>query len=340
MKFVNIFFLLLLLSTFQPVSYAEIELNSEKKANNSFIVAELKDAPDAVQIDNNLLKESALPWWGWALLLFIVCFLLGIIAVLGGVGGGVLFVPIVGSFFPFHMDFVRATGLLLALSGALSSTPSLLRSGMINLRLGMPLALVASISSILGAYVGLMLPVNIVQIALGLTILCIVVVMFTSKKSEFPDVEKSDLIAEAFQMNGIYYDQSIGREIQWKVHRTPLGLVLFFLIGILAGMFGLGAGWANVPVLNQVMGAPLKVSVSSSAFILSVADTTAAWVYINKGAMVPMIVTPSLIGIMLGAKIGVRLLKKTKPEHIKKVVILILIIASLRSLLKGFKIWN
>ena len=31
----------------------------------------------------------------------------------------------------------------------------------------------------------------------------------------------------------------------------------------MAGMFGLGAGWANVPVLNLLMGVPLKVSVGT-----------------------------------------------------------------------------
>ncbi len=46
-------------------------------------------------------------WWVWVLLLFVFSFVLGIFAVLAGVGGGVLFVPIVSSFFPFHLDFVR-----------------------------------------------------------------------------------------------------------------------------------------------------------------------------------------------------------------------------------------
>ena len=32
-------------------------------------------------------------------------------------GGGVLFVPIVGGFFPFNIDFVRGAGLLVALAG-------------------------------------------------------------------------------------------------------------------------------------------------------------------------------------------------------------------------------
>jgi len=55
-------------------------------------------------------------WWVWPLALFVVCFALGIVAVPAGVGGGVLFVPIVSGFFPFHLDFVRGAGLLVALA--------------------------------------------------------------------------------------------------------------------------------------------------------------------------------------------------------------------------------
>ena len=84
---------------------------------------------------------STVPWWIWPIALFAVTFLLGIVAVIAGVGGGVLFVPIVGSFFPFHLDFVRGAGLLLALAGTLSAGPTLLRSGFASLRLAMPLAL-------------------------------------------------------------------------------------------------------------------------------------------------------------------------------------------------------
>src|SRR5688572_33296278 len=117
------------------------------------------------------------PWWAWPLALFVVCFFLGIIAVPAGVGGGVLFVPIVAGFFPFHLDFVRGAGLLVALSGALAAGPRLLESGLANLRLALPLALVASASSIGGALLGLALPTQVVQVALGLTILGIVAIM-------------------------------------------------------------------------------------------------------------------------------------------------------------------
>ena len=280
-----------------------------------------------------------LAWWVWPIMLLITTFFLGIVAVLGGVGGGVLFVPIVSGFFPFHLDFVRGAGLLVALTGALAAGPGLLKTGLASLRLTAPLALIASASAIVGATVGLALPTNFVQIALGITILSIVLLMWKAKQSEYPHVPKADNLSSALRINGIYYEPSTKKTINWQVHRTPTGLLLFVVIGLMAGMFGLGAGWANVPVLNLLMGAPLKLSVATSKFTLSVVDTSAAWVYINQGAILVMITVPSIIGIMLGSLLGVRLLKKIRASMIHKIVIMMLLLAGSRSLLKGLEIW-
>jgi uncharacterized membrane protein YfcA len=103
----------------------------------------------------------------------------------------------------------------------------------------------------------------------------------------------------------------------------------------MAGMFGLGAGWANVPVLNLLMGVPLKISVATSKFLLSITDTSAAWVYMNKGCVIPLMVVPSVVGIMLGSFVGVRALKIAKPTFIRWVVIGILALSGLRALAKG-----
>jgi uncharacterized membrane protein YfcA len=274
-------------------------------------------------------------WWFWPLVLLIVTFIMGILAVLGGVGGGVLFVPIISGFFPFHLDFVRGTGLLVALSGALAAGPGLLKMNLASLRLAIPVALIASTCAIIGAMIGLALPTNIVQISLGVTILGICILMLTAKKSTFPDVPQADRLSSALRICGVYQEASTGEIIDWKVHRTPLGLALFVLIGIMAGMFGLGAGWANVPALNLLMGAPLKISVATSKFLLSITDTSAAWIYMNKGCVIPLMVVPSLVGIMLGSFVGVRLLKIAKPTFIRWMVIVILAFAGAKALSKG-----
>lgn len=277
-------------------------------------------------------------WWLWPIVLFAATFAMGIVAVLAGVGGGVLFVPIVSAFFPFHLDFVRAAGLLIALTSALSAAPTLLSNGLANLRLAMPLALVGSITSIVGAVVGLALPTQTVQAALGLAILAIALVMWRSGRSEHPHVARPDALGRALGMHGVYHDPALGREVCWQVHRTPAGLVAFGAIGVLAGLFGLGAGWANVPALNLLMGAPLKLSVGTSGLILSVVDTSAAWVYLNRGAVLPIVVVPSLIGVMLGARLGAQLLPRTPAYMVKRIVLAVLVLAGARALLRGFGI--
>ncbi|HEX7221345.1 MAG TPA: sulfite exporter TauE/SafE family protein [Burkholderiales bacterium] len=277
-------------------------------------------------------------WWAWPIALFAVTFAMGIVAVLAGVGGGVLFVPIVSAFFPFHLDFVRAAGLLIALTSALSAAPSLLANGLASMRLAMPLALIGSVTSVIGALVGLALPTEAVQIALGATILGIATLMWRAGKSEHPHVPQPDALGAALGMHGVYHDPALGRDVAWQVHRTPAAFFVFGAIGVLAGMFGLGAGWANVPALNLLMGAPLKLAVGTSGFVLSVVDTSAAWIYLNRGAVLPMIVVPSLIGVMLGAKLGARLLRVAQASVVRKIVLTVLFVAGGRALLKGLGI--
>jgi uncharacterized membrane protein YfcA len=279
--------------------------------------------------------SDAVAWWVWPLVLLVVTFLMGIVAVLGGVGGGVLFVPIISGFFPFHLDFVRGCGLLVALCGALAAGPGLLKANLASLRLAIPMALIASSCAIVGAMLGLALPTHVIQTALGATILGIVVLMLMAKKSVMPEVEKADSLASTLRIYGVYTEESTGEKVSWKVHRTPTGMLLFIGVGVMAGMFGLGAGWANVPVLNLLMGAPLKISVATSKFLLSITDTSAAWIYLNKGCVIPMMVVPSLVGIMLGSFIGVRILRVAKPTFVRWIVIVLLSFAGAKALTKG-----
>ncbi|MDO9072145.1 MAG: sulfite exporter TauE/SafE family protein [Rubrivivax sp.] len=293
----------------------------------------------AAQAAGAAVGDGGMPWWAWPLALFVVCFLMGIVAVPAGIGGGTLFVPIVGSFFPFHLDFVRGAGLLVALASALAAGPTLLRGGLGSLRLALPLAVLASASSIGGAMLGLAMPADLVQMLLGGVVLGIVALMLVSKKSEFPHVAQPDALSRALALHGVFVDGASGRTVHWQVHRTVPGLFVFLGIGVLAGMFGIGAGWANVPALNLMMGAPLKVSAGTSGLVLSLVDSSAAWVYINRGAVLPMIAVPSVLGMMIGARIGARLLDVLKGSVIRRMVIGVLFFAGLRALLKGTGVW-
>ncbi|EGW39550.1 sulfite exporter TauE/SafE family protein [Desulfosporosinus sp. OT] len=275
------------------------------------------------------------PWWVWPLALLATTFLIGIVAALAGVGGSVLYVPIVSSFFPFNLDFIRGSGLFVALACSLSAAPKLLKSNFASLRLVIPLALLASASSIIGALLGLSLPQSILKTLLGLLITSIAILFIFSKNSEIPKIGHPDALARYLNIGGAYFETSSGKDVTWSVWRLPQGLILFCGIGIIAGMFGIGAGWANVPVLNLLLGAPLKIAVGTSMSLLAITDTSAAWIYLNQGAVLPIITVPSVLGIMAGSRVGVKLLRTAKPKSIRYIVILMLLFAGLKSLLDG-----
>ena len=287
----------------------------------------------------NAADFAAVPWWIWPIALFVVSFLIGIVAVLAGVGGGVLFVPVVGSLFPFHLDFVRGAGLMFALAGTLSAGPPLLRAGMASLRLVMPLALVGSVASFLGALVGLAIATDLLQTMLGALIIAIALLIWRSRSADNANVE-ADALGALLRLEGEFRDPAAGVTIDWRTNQTLLGLAAFAAIGFLGGIFGLGAGFANVPALNLLMAAPLKVAVGSSGLLISVINSSAAWVYIHRGALLPLIVVPSILGVMLGSRIGARLLGITPAPVVRRLVIVVMLLAGVRALTRGLGIWN
>jgi len=280
-------------------------------------------------------SSEMMPWWGWSLLLFAFCFVLGIGAMIAGLGGGILYVPIVSALFPFHLDYVRGAGLLVVLSGALSAAPRLLGSGLASLRLALPMALAGSLGSLIGASVGLALSSNVIEIALGFVLLAIVMLMALTRKADYPLVRHPDPLALRLGIQGSYVDASTGEELKWTVHRLLPGFFMFFTIGLVVGIFGLGAGWANVPALNLLLGAPLKVSVATSMLVIAINGSTASWVYLKQGAVLPVIAVPSVLGMMLGTGIGARVLLKTRAKIIRYIVIAFLFFIGLWQVFSG-----
>lgn len=280
-----------------------------------------------------------------------VCFVIGVVAVMAGVGGGVLFVPLVSAFFSIHVDYVRGAGLLVALVGAIAAAPHLLKMGLSEPRVSVPLALAGSIGSVVGARLGLAVPTEVILLILGVFMILVAIqtglVAFrerrvhdpspnTTDERRYPEPETSDRsmrLEDALGLSGIYRDPRSGQETPWKARRIAFAAVLFVGIGVVGGMLGVGAGWANVPVLASVLTLPLKMAAATSGLIIIANSSAAAWVYIAKGAVRPMIVLPALVGIIGGTRIGARLLGHVQPQVVRLLVIVVLSLAGIRTLI-------
>lgn len=287
------------------------------------------------------VTSGALSWWVWPVILFCATGIIGCIAPLSGLGGGVLFVPLATAFTPFNIDFIRGTGLLLALTSALFSAPQFIRAGLANLKIMTSIASISAIASIIGAIMGLWvtnsLPngENYILIALGAVLFLIFAVMITSKRMDFPPEGKIDGLVAKLGLSGSWFEPNLNKLVEYKPRRLVAGIGLFSAAGFIGGMFGMGAGWVGVPVLNLVMGLPLKAAAATSITIITVNSAAASWPYIANGAMLAMIIVPSILGISLGATIGTRLAMKAKPTFIKYLVIVLMLFCGVINIYKG-----
>ena len=279
----------------------------------------------------------------WVVILFFFTLAIGVIAPIGGVGGGVLFVPLATAFLPFHVDFIRGAGLIMALTSSLSSTPVFMEKGLANLRIVIPLVIVSLVTSIGGSVAGLWLTNRFpagdsyFSVCLGFLLLFIFVVMIFSKRIEFPDVRRSDPLSAKLGLQGSWHEPSLRRMVSYQTTNLPYALLSFAAVGFIAGMFGLGAGWASVPVFNLVMGVPIKVAAATSMALITVNSAAASWVYIASGAVLPLICVPSVLGMSIGARIGAKLAVKTKPLFIKYLIMAVMLFAAVIDIIKGLR---
>jgi len=87
-----------------------------------------------------------------------------------------------------------------------------------------------------------------------------------------------------------------------SLQRPALTAASLFGVGLLSGGFGLGAGWALVPVLNLVASLPLRVAVATSASTFVLADAAGFLAY--SRALVPTVAAPLALGAAVGAHLG------------------------------------
>ncbi len=294
--------------------------------------------------DDVIVGGDSMAWWFWPLFMFVFTLLIGIISPVSGVGGGVLFVPLSTIITPFNIDFIRGAGLVMAVTSALSSVPYLIRKGLANIRIFAIIAPVMVITSVVGGWVGLWVTnaypdgKYLIKVLLGAIILLVFFIMVSSKRVEFPEVSEEDRDSLSKKLNiwGEYYEPDLDAVIEYTTKNTPIAVVTFAVIGFVAGMFGLGAGWANVPVLNMLMGVPIKVATATSMLIIT-ANAPAIGIYLTKGAILPLIVVPSILGITIGARIGAKVAEIIKPKFVRWLVLAILFIAGVLNIIKGLQ---
>ncbi len=274
-------------------------------------------------------------------ILFAASIAIGLLGSLAGVGGGVIFTPLFLAFTAADPDVVRATGLALAMTTSITAGARYLASGLANLRIVLFTSLFMAPATILGAYLGLYvtaaLPQGpaIVRLSLG-AVMFLVVALLSVRRVEWPEVSESDPLARRLGLPSSYWEPSLRRTVEYNVRNTLPSTALLAGVGLIAGLFGLGGGWALVPVYNLAMYLPLKVAVGCSVATLALGGGAAGlWVYLNSGVSMGELAAVVVPGVMLGASVGSRVALRVKARVMRYAVILVMVASAVQLIFKG-----
>ncbi|MHC4861499.1 MAG: sulfite exporter TauE/SafE family protein, partial [Planctomycetota bacterium] len=281
--------------------------------------------------------------WAWLFGFFLLSFAIALVAVIGGIGGGVLFTPFMLAFTNVDSLIVRATGLIVAMFSGLVSTGPFMRRGLANLRICVFCAAAYGVGAFSGAQGAIYVAKHLgetgeglVRLALGV-ILCSLAVYFIvgGKKIEWPEVKRTDGFTGWLKLSQPYYEVSLGKVVDYPLTRA--GGVLFAIVGVgvLSGFFGLGAGWAIVPAQNVIMAVPLKVAAANSGVLLGMGDCIGVWPYLHNGAIIPLFAAPWLVGQVLGGLLGALILIRVKAGFVRFLLIGFMFFACFGLLMKG-----
>lgn len=295
----------------------------------------------SAETDPDAMSGGAI--WGWLFGFFFLSFAIAMVAVIGGIGGGVLFTPFMLAFTPVDSLIVRATGLIVAMFSGLVSTGLFMKTGLANLRICIYCAAAYGIGAFIGAQGAILVAQHlgatgegVIRIALG-GILCALAVYFLlgGKKIEWPEVKKTDRFTGFLKLSQPYYELSLGKVIDYPLKNAAWVSFAIIGVGLLSGFFGLGAGWAIVPAQNVIMAVPLKVAAANSGVLLGMGDCIGVWPYLLMGAIIPIFAAPWLVGQVLGGLLGAMILVRVKAGFVRFLLIGFMFFSCFGLLTKG-----
>ncbi len=277
--------------------------------------------------------------------LFLLGLLVAVVAVISGIGGGVIYTPLLLAFTPLHSVIVRATGLCVALFSGIVSSGIFLSRGVGNLKI----AVLCNLGYSAGGFLGARMAIHTAQrmgergegfIRITLGALVVLLATYFARgglKREWPEVRRVDRFTVRLRLCHPYYEPSLGRVVECVVTRAGWGLAMMTFIGFVAGFFGLGAGWAIVPALNFIMGVPLKMAAAISNVIIGIGEPLTIAPYLSEGAVVAVLVAPLIVGHVIGGVLGAQLLVHVRSASIRIALIGVLFYTSFGLWINGLR---
>jgi uncharacterized membrane protein YfcA len=269
-------------------------------------------------------------------LLFVVSIIAGFVGAMSGMGGGIILVPAL-TFFGMDIKHAIAVSIVSVIATSSGSASAYVRDRITNLKVGMFLEMFTIVGALAGAAITLVSGRRLLFILFGLVLLFSWVVLFRQRHLSWHEVVHQDSFSRWLELEGSYYDQSIRQMIAYRGSRACFGGPMMFGAGLIAGLLGIGAGALKVLIHDLVMGLPPKVSTTTSNLIIGVTALAGTSVYLAAGVIDPGLAAPVILGVVLGAFLGTRLLVRLTNQAVRRLFLIVLLVLGIEMVLRGIR---
>jgi len=268
----------------------------------------------------------------FTLIILLGAFLAGLIGSLSGLGGGIIIIPLLTIFLNVDIHYAIGTALVSVIATSSGSAAAYVREGITNMRLGIFLEVATTIGAVCGALLSTIAPTSFIAVLFGLTLI-FSAINSLRKKSEHV-VKESSPLAEKFRLSGTYPSHD-GQLIHYGTKNVVGGFSMMGIAGMMSGLLGIGSGAFKVIAMDNIMRIPFKVSTTTSNFMMGVTATASSVIYIQKGYIEPGICMPVVIGVLLGAMTGAKVLVKTNPKKLRLFFSVLIFILAINMIYNG-----
>lgn len=257
-----------------------------------------------------------------------------------GMASGIFIVPILTMF--GHLDIHVAIGasIVSVIACSCGGAAPFLRARLTNIRLAVVLETATTLGALSGVLLSGLIPVPVLFFIFAVVLLLSAQQMLARRADPIASLgahaPDASSWGASWRLDSSYPDRALGRDVDYRVQRVPLGLALMVGAGLISALLGIGSGVLKIPAMDTALRLPIKVSSATSNFMIGVTATASAGAYFLRGEIVAAIAGPVALGSVVGAVLGARVLTRVSGDKLRVLFVVVLTVLAVQMLLEAF----
>lgn len=243
----------------------------------------------------------------FTVILLVGSYFAGLLGSLTGLGGGFIIIPLLTLLLHVDIHYAIGASLVSVIATSSGAAAAYVKEGLTNIRLGMFLEIATTAGAFTGAIVAIYIPTQFIAVLFGLILIFSAIMSLRSKAEKI--VYEETWLSKNFKLSGSYPEND--EVVKYSITNVAGGFIMMIFAGVISGLLGIGSGALKVVAMDGIMRIPFKVSTTTSNFMIGVTASASAVVYLQRGYIHPGLAMPVVIGVLLGALSGSKILVHT-----------------------------